>query len=321
MNTIFVFVAFFILAGITAYSAMQLSDSSEKFEKYSNLPPIIIGAILAVATSLPELATSLTSSLVVGDPITSVSNPIGSNMFNFVILAILNITFYKKTINYYLKNNNNIFNTIVIIMYLLTFIVAANPNLPYVSVGHINLITIFIILLYVLGLKMSSDNDDETTQQEKNPLELKKAIIRFAIFSVVVLVSSYFLSLVAEEIINITGLKSGFVGAVFLGIATSLPELISSFILCKHGNYNIACSNIVGSNMFNFVIVAVNDVFNKTPIWSKADGSVYPLFFYGFVLSIIMFLMIKFKTKNKVLNIILPVVTILIYIFYMITSA
>lgn len=324
MQNFIVFALFFILAGITSYSAMQLSNASEKFEQFSKLPPILIGAILAVATSLPEFATSLTSNLILHQPTTTAANPIGSNMFNVMILALMNIIFYKKTVNYYLKNNNNVFNTIVIIMYLLTFTVALTPTTSpayqYMYIGNVNIITIIIILLYFLGLKLSKDMDQEEQTHENNPQELRKAIIRFVIFSVVVIVSSYFLSLVADKIIAITGLASGFVGAVFLGIATSLPELISAFLLCKHGSYNIAASNVIGSNLFNFIIVAINDVVSKQPLWSQVDSSVYPLYFYGFVLSCIVFFMISFKTKNKVLNLLLPILSIGTYIYYLISN-
>lgn len=323
METILVFLAFFVLAGITTYSAIQLSNASEKFEKYSKLSPIIIGAILAVATSLPEFATSITSSVILDTPLTSIANPIGSNMFNIVILAILNIMFYKKTINYYLKGNNNIFNTVVIFYYILTFIVILAPNTPMSSIGHINILTFIIFILYFVAIKISGDSESNQVTHEDNPTELKKAIKTFVIFSIVVLVSSYFLSQTADKIMQITGLTGGFVGAVFLGIATSLPELISSFILCKHGSYNIAASNIIGSNIFNFSIVAINDLLYKQPMWSMiaGDQSVIMLFIFGAVMSAIMFFMIQFKTKKPYLNIIMPIAVIGLYVYYLMLSA
>lgn len=323
METILVFLAFFILAGITTYSAIQLSNASEKFEKYSKLSPIIIGAILAVATSLPEFATSITSSVILDTPLTSIANPIGSNMFNIVILAILNIMFYKKTINYYLKGNNNIFNAVVIFYYVLTFIVILAPNTPMSSIGHINILTFIIFILYFVAIKISGDSESNQVTHEDNPTELKKAIKTFVIFSIVVLVSSYFLSQTADKIMEITGLTGGFVGAVFLGIATSLPELISSFILCKHGSYNIAASNIIGSNIFNFSIVAINDLLYKQPMWSMiaGDQSVIMLFIFGAVMSAIMFFMIQCKTKKPYLNIIMPIAVIGLYVYYLMLSA
>lgn len=320
MHNVFVFVAFFIFALITCYGAIKLSDASEDFEKYTKIPPIIIGAILAIATSLPEFATSLTSSIGLGTPVTAIANPIGSNMFNIIILAMLNIVFFKQTINYYLKTNNNIFNSIVIIMYLLTILAIFNPyGIGQYAIWHINAITIIMFVLYAIGLAISGNND-EVIEHEENKQALNKAIVQFIVFAIVVLVCSVVLSLLADEIINITNLKSGFVGAVFLGIATSLPELISSFSLCKNGKYNIACANIIGSNLFNFIIVCINDVFYPQPIWNLMDGSVYPLIYFGLTLSVITFIMIQFKTKNKYINIILPVICIAIYLFYMITS-
>lgn len=319
MEIVITFLVFFILATITCIAALQLSNACDKFEKYSKLPPIIIGAILAIATSLPELATSLTSSIVLNEPTTSISNPIGSNMFNIVILALLNIIFYKNTINYYLDKKNNIFNIIAIIMYVSTIIVALNPALGLLSVGHINVLSILIFVLYIVGITITKSSSEE--EHENNPSELKKAMLKFAIFSVVVLISSYFLSLVADKIIALTGLNSGFVGAVFLGVATSLPELVSSLNLVKQGNYNIAASNIIGSNIFNFLIVCINDLFYTKPIWSMMDAGVMQLLGYGLLLSIITFIMIQFKTKNKLLNIILPILCIVIYVIYMITNA
>ena len=265
-----VYLVFAVLAGITSYCAIKLSDAAEKFEKYSKMNAVLIGAILAVATSLPEFASSLTSSLWLDDPIASISNPLGSNMFNIVILAVLNIYFFKKIVNGNIQRSNNRLNILVILLYGITYISVLNPDVPFLAFGHLNLITIIYFTVYGIGLYLSGkDNGGDSIAHEDNPQEMKKAIIQFIIFAIIVLISSVGLSLSAKEIIELSGLDAGFVGALFLGVATSLPELISSFVLCKNGAYNIAAANIIGSNLFNFIIIAINNIFYKEPIWKS----------------------------------------------------
>ena len=320
MEMILTFLMFIVLTLITCFAAIKLSDTSEEFEQNSNIKPMIIGIVLAVATSLPEFATSLTSSMIVNNPNASIANPIGSNMFNLVVLSTLLLIFKKKVKNNSISKKQNVLNSIVIMMYIIALVEILTEKYNVFSVHNNNMMTFIFFILYIIGIKMSSTEEvSEKKQVDKS--KITKIILKFILFSMVVLISSFCLSLVAEKIIKITGLESGFVGAVFLGVATSLPECISSLVLFKKGLYNIAAANIIGSNMFNFIIVSINDVFYKEAIWKYVSNIDLYLFSFGLIMSVLTWFIIQFyEPKNKLIKLIIPSLVISLYFIYLIIS-
>ena len=323
MDTILTFLIFIILTIITCFGAMKLSDTAEEFEQNSNIKPMIIGIILAVATSLPEFATSLTSSIILNNPNASIANPIGSNMFNLVVLSVLLIIFQKKIQKNSISKKQNVLNTIVILMYFLALaeIFFEKNNQFILGISNNNLITFIFVILYIIGIKLSSTQEKENDEKKVDKSRIKKIILKFLMFSLIVLISSFCLSLVAEKIIKITGLESGFVGAVFLGISTSLPECVSSLVLFKKGLYNIAAANIVGSNLFNFIIVSINDIVYNKPIWNNVTDLDLYLFYFGIIMSILTWFIIQmYNPKNIVIKIFVPIGVIGLYISYLLIS-
>ena len=111
-------------------------------------------------------------------------------------------------------------------------------------------------------------------------------------------------------------------GAIFLGVATSLPEMTSLISLIRMRNYDIAVGNIVGSNLFNFGIIALTDVlYFSGNIFEIADISNSLLVFVGLAESIVLaFVLFAIKIKNKFLYAIPSVLIILVYCYYITTS-
>ena len=111
---------------------------------------------------------------------------------------------------------------------------------------------------------------------------------------------TYLTDIVADKL----QLGKTFAGALLLGVATSLPELISSITLCYRGNFDAAAGNIIGSNVFNFTILFVADVFSFMPggsnVYLLNNESMWLLIFGAIsaVTPLCMFLL-KNKTKNS----------------------
>jgi cation:H+ antiporter len=103
-------------------------------------------------------------------------------------------------------------------------------------------------------------------------MSLKKAIVRYALHAAVVVVAAVFLPSIAERIAAVTGLGQTFVGNIFVAVSTSFPELAVSFAAIRIGAVDMAVGNIFGSNIFNMLILAVEDIFFfKGPILSYAQ--------------------------------------------------
>jgi cation:H+ antiporter len=90
---------------------------------------------------------------------------------------------------------------------------------------------------------------------------LETAIRRFAVASAVVLVAGIALPYAAAALADVMGWQKTFVGSLFVAGATSLPELIVTISAVRFGAINLAIANLLGSNLFNVLILAVDDVF------------------------------------------------------------
>ena len=110
--------------------------------------------------------------------------------------------------------------------------------------------------------------------------------------------------------------------ALLLGIATSLPELTSCVSLVKIGNFNVAVGNVVGSNLFNFAIIALTDLFYLSgSIFEIADTSNTLLLIVGLSESIILtYMLVRKEVKNLILYALPSLMIVGIYFYYIVAS-
>ena len=107
-------------------------------------------------------------------------------------------------------------------------------------------------------------------------------------------------------------ISSSTIGAILLGITTSLPEVVTTFGLINYNNYGMAIANILGSNIFNFLVLSISDLFNDNSIYNMVDIN-SKMYLYGgiFITAILVISLIK---KNKLLSILLSVIMSLSYL-------
>ena len=316
-----VYIEFILLSAVVVYCAVQLSKQAEVIEANSKINVLLIGAILALATSLPELATGITSAFI-GQADMSVSNVLGSNIFNLLILAVMNIAFYRRVINHHIQDQTNKFSVVVIAMYIVFIVGLFASKTGALNVFNFDLTSVFIVLIYFIGIKVINSKDIEThVEQNKNADAkiLKIAVLKFLLFAFFVLFASIFLSLKAEQIMTLSGLSASFVGAIFIGISTSLPELVTTITLVKHRHYNLAAAGILGSNLFNFTILAIVDFVSNGSVYSFSSG-VLTLAILGFIFSILMYIAIKYSKNNKYMNLLVPIIIIIGYLWFLLSG-
>lgn len=154
-------------------------------------------------------------------------------------------------------------------MYGLVIIAIQFPMMIQLGFLQFNLITLVLLFIYFLNIKQMSDDSDEP---EKNvseiKLSVKQILIRFIFIGLTLICVSVLLTQITDIIANKLQLGVTVSGAIFLGIATSLPELSSVIALIKINNYNAAFGNIVGSNLFNFMVLCFSD-------FMYTKGSIY----------------------------------------------
>jgi cation:H+ antiporter len=324
-----VFVYYILLAIIVIFATSRASYYVDELDKKSNISGALIGGLLlATITSMPEFITSITSVISLGKPGLAFGNVFGSNIFNIVILAVADLFFIKHLFFNKVKGSKTT-NGLVIVMYavfLLPLLLNRFGSLDYDSFGiplaiSFNVISLIIIVIYFLSVKSMSE-EENTDEGDNSDLSYKKIAIMFGIWSVVVIASSYFVTIVTDNIATELNLSSSFAGAIFLGVATSLPELTAVITLMKLKNYDAALANIVGSNIFNMTIISVVDVLNyKEDIFTVLTTdkilreNISFLLILGLINSIILMLALYRKKTRSLVTYIIPSILILICYF------
>ena len=338
------------LAIVVVIAAQIAGGLVDEFDQRTNLSGALIGGILLAAiTSLPEFITSIVSTTILNQPGLAFGNIFGSNFFNLVILAVMDLFFLRKYLYNKIQNLSKV-NNIVNITYfvvLLPFVIniflnteVFGPRLDNTfffivtnaTLLGFSLMSVAIMVLYYLSAR-SLQSDVQEDEVEDTPgrfanVKNKSLIVMFVVTSSVLVVGAYFLTGTTNNIAIQTGLNASFVGALFLGVATSLPELASVYALLKLGNFNAAAGGVIGSNMFNFTIIAVVDAFVDRNVISLitndplVSSNALTLLILGLINSLILTMAMnrKIRKRESIFYAVPSVLIITNYIAYLVLS-
>ena len=331
MDLFLMFAQYFLLAFVVIYATSKLSFFVDELDKKTNISGALIGGVLlATITSMPEFITSITATMSsqVNDPGLAFGNVFGSNIFNISILAVADIIFVKEMFFNKVKTQRKT-NALVILMYLIFMIPLfiskfSSGDYSTFTVGFFltfNIISLLIVIVYFLSIRAMGQDETEQSEEESS-YSFKKIGIYFGLWATVVIASSFFVTLVANNLGNELGLGSSFAGAIFLGIATSLPEFTAVITLMKLKNYEAALGNIVGSNIFNLTIISVVDIINVNEdlfdtllVGKEARENISLLLILGLFNSIMLMIALLRKKSTNIYIYLIPSVSILIGYF------
>ena len=230
------------------------SDTARKFR----VPKMLIGlTIVSFGTSAPELAVSI-QSILSGKGDILLGNVVGSNVLN--ILLILGLASLVGT----LRVNTATVKKEIPVLVLITLAFAAllsdkifglAENIFTRQDGVVLLLFFCIFIYYLIGMARKKDTNEEENKDEK-PVKLAKALLMIVIGLFGIVLGSDFVVKGASEIAATFGVSQRIISLTIVALGTSLPELVTSVIATKKGEYDIAIGNIVGSNIFNIGIVA-----------------------------------------------------------------
>ena len=272
--------------------------------------------MLSAVTSLPELFTSLTSTMLLDKPGLAIGNILGSNIFNCAMLAVFIIIYYRSFSSFKISKSHITVTITVAAVYAVLFLnMAGILNIEYFS---INIASVVIVALYIYGVfHMSGENGAEPEPSASlGKLSLKEVKRRFALAAVGLVLLSIILTYLTDGIATRHHLGEGLAGALFLGVATSLPEAASTMMLFRLGSYNIAVGNIVGSNLFNFVILAFADItYIGKGVYDYSDPKTLNLLIFGALANLI-FLRLIWNRKVR-LRWLCPILIIACYLAFL----
>ena len=181
-----IYLALAIAVVLLSIKASVYVDLLDKNTKLSGA--FIGGVLLSAVTSLPELLTSLSSTVWLKNPGLSLGNILGSNLFNMTIIAMLIILWTSNFKKSNISKSHSYTAWVTLAIYVA---VALNMlNIVNFEVVTISITSIIILVLYTLGVKTMSNDDSGTADEFKDEtavttsLSLKQIIIRFILVSI-----------------------------------------------------------------------------------------------------------------------------------------
>lgn len=293
-----IYLLYLLTAGGVTLLSIKAADYVDALDKKTNLSGAFIGGVmLSAVTSLPELFSSISATLMLNEPGLCIGNILGSDLFNLMILAVLMLIFMKD----FSKASCSTRHLVVLGLTAASFVGILLNWLGVLQMEFfsISVTSLILFVAYFISVRFLAGEDGEKSDDADNiPLTVKQIAIRFALVSVGIIVLSIAISYLTDGIADALGLGKGIAGALFMGIATSLPELSSTISLFKKRNYDIAVGNIVGSNIFNFFILAFTDlIYFGHGVYDFSDPKTINLMCFGLASSVLMFCALKAKNK------------------------
>lgn len=322
---LFVLLGYLLLVvGVVVFSA-QLGNYVNLLDQKTSLASAFIGGVLlAAVTSLPELFTSLTSVLAVGKPALVIGNILGSNVFNLFVMGFVFLLYWKGLRSAYLTGSHRVTAISSLVIYgILLFSLWSGKTFFFYG---ISLISIVIFLLYAFSLRAMSGDEDTGDKESASPLSVKQIVTRFVFYAVLLVITSILITYASDYLGESLGLGTTLAGALLLGIVTSLPEMISCFVLARMNNFNAIAGNILGSCLFNFAIFLVADLayWNRNLyVYDRQAGLMLILGAVGMLASLFLCFILGKKRENRPVGsaMLLSAVPVACYIAFVFLSA
>lgn len=310
MSYIILIIGFILLIKGADIFVDGASDTAKKF----GIPPIIVGlTIVSLGTSAPELAVNIIASLE-GNSGIIIGNILGSNIFNILMVLGLTAIIMPILIKKSTMFKDCILNIVVsILLLILTFgrtLLNKEPGLSRVS-GIILLIGCIAYTVYLIKSAKGGSKDNEKSKE----INVFSSCIKIIIGIIGIIIGG---NLVVDSATNIAysfGLSDKLVGLTIVAIGTSLPELATSMIAAIKGQNDIAIGNVLGSNIFNILLIlGISSSINPIIISSALLVDILFLIGISIVLGIFMFTGKKEKLSLGKLE---GLILVLLYLSYM----
>jgi cation:H+ antiporter len=278
--------------GVLIWGADLLINQSERIALKFKIPEFIIGAtLIALGTSLPEMAASIAASYN-GKPDIAIANVIGSNILN-ITLVLATVFIISKKINpsrdFFAKDST--WALVPVLVFILMIID-----------GMISRFDAALLLLlmgaYLLFLLQDAKNipEEDLEDLDESTFSWSKVVpLLFAGF-VLVIVGAHFTVESASEIAKDFGISEWIIGIIMISLGTSLPELVVSISASMRGKVDMAIGNIIGSNMANTTVV-LGAAALTNPMAINASA-----YLFDIATMIVATLLLVFITANKLYN-------------------
>ena len=244
-------------------------DGSSSLAGIFKVPPVIIGlTIVAMGTSAPEYAVSVAASINASNEI-ALSNVIGSNLFNLLMVLGVCAVIKPLPIGAAIKRRDY---PIMIGTTLLLFAVLLIPKLGSLDLSNVKMyddpsgepsflltrpLGIILLVLFVgyLALLLISARKNKAEGDPVKTMSPLKSILFVLIGLALIIAGGQFVVNSSKYIAEAFGLSQTLIGLTVVAFGTSLPELVTSVVAARKGENDLAVGNVVGSNVFNLLLI------------------------------------------------------------------
>jgi cation:H+ antiporter len=274
---------FLLCALVIFFAGRQLSKYGDLLAEHTGWGKAWVGLILmASITSLPELMVGISSVTIVKSADLAVGDILGSCAFNLGILAMLDAFVPRRQPIFSEASPNHIVSAALGII-LLT-LAGAGLFLPddillssILGIFSVIFIVVYLVSIRIIFLQEQKVKAAVLVVEEvhvKPTIPFATVVRNYIIFAFIIILAALALPYFADHLAESAGLNKSFVGTLFLAASTSLPEIAVSIAAVRMGALDMAVGGLLGSNIFNILILSIDDVFfTGGPLLKEASDS------------------------------------------------
>lgn len=307
-----VWLQFLLTTLLILFAGSRLAKYGDCIAEKTGLGGTWIGIVLLSSiTSLPELMTGISSVAIFDVPDIAVGDVIGSCMFNVLIIGLLDGMAGKEPFSRMVHQGHTLVAGFVIVCLGLALIDLEAPR-GFLSLGWIDVFSLIYLATYLIAMRtifiheknrlaqFMTELDDQTDYEH---VSLRFAISMFILNALLIITCASFLPLIADKITGVTGLGHTFVGSIFVALSTSLPEIVVSISAVRVGSFDMAIASLLGSNIFNVAVLAIDDLFYvKGPLLEHASENYVITASAAMIMTAIIIVGLTFRAEKKPLR-------------------
>ena len=272
-----VWLEFSLCLGLLGVAGTRLIHHCDELASRSGLSRHWLGLILvATVTSLPELATGLSSVLVARAPDLAVGDVLGSCQFNLAILAAIDLAYRGRVLTIAADRQHLIAASHGAVLLAATALVLLlGPDVPWSFPEHVGWGTWVLVVLYAVAVRSN-------VQAERSRRSLavagpgtgpaRSAWNGCALWSAVVVTCGVWLPVIGLQLAEVMGWSDSMVGTLLVALATSVPEVATTLAALRIGAVDMAVGGLLGSNLFDVLILAIDDLVDlQGPLYARVS--------------------------------------------------
>jgi cation:H+ antiporter len=303
-----IWLQFLAAALVIVAAGVRLARYGDVIGEKTRLGRSWVGVVLlAATTSLPELFTGFGATALRALPDIAIGDVLGSCMFNLLILSAMDAV-QPEPLSARAHQDHTISIGFGLLLVGVAGIgIAGGPRFP--SFGWVGLYSPALITLYFVAMRVIFTHEQHKRARESREVAeelhyeqttLPAALVQYSLAAAAVVAAAIWLPGLAARLAEQTGLGQAFVGSLFVAVVTSLPEIVVSLAAVRLGAVDLGIGNVLGSNLFNLLILGLDDVFYRQGPLLASAGPTHGVSVLAVVMMNALFLVgLTFKVVTK----------------------